>query len=112
MYGPGPGWGFGILAHIATFFGGLVLAAALIVLTILLVRYLIVATRAAQLYVDAHSAPGATPPAATEPPPATPPAPAATSPAPAATPTPPAATPPPTKPAPRPRTPKTPPAAL
>ena len=108
MYGPGPGWGFGILAHIATFFGGLVLAAALIVLTILLVRYLIVATRAAQLYVDAHSAPGATPPAATEPPPATPPAttpPAATTPRAA-----PAATTPPAKPAPRPRTPKTPPA--
>jgi hypothetical protein len=90
MYGPGPGWGFGILWHVGAFFGGLVLAAALIVLTILLVRYLIVATRAAQLYVDAHSAPGATPPAATEPPPATPPV----------------------KPAPRPRTPKTPPAAL
>lgn len=88
MHGPGPGWGFGILWQIGAFFGGLVLAAALIVLTILLVRYLIVATRAAQLYVDAHSAPGATPPAATEPPPATPPV----------------------KPAPRPRTPKTPPA--
>ncbi len=88
MYGPGPGWGMGLLWNIGAFFGGLVLAAALIVLTILLVRYLIVATRAAQLYVDAHSAPGATPPAASEPPPATPPV----------------------KPAPRPRTPKTPPA--
>lgn len=92
MHGPGPGWGFGILWNIGAFFGGLVLAAALIVLTILLVRYLIVATRAAQLYLDAHTpgTPGATTPAATEPPPATPPV----------------------KPAPRPRTPKTPPAAL
>jgi hypothetical protein len=90
MYdGPGPGWGFfGGLWQVGAFLGGLVLTAALIALAILLVRYLIVATRAAQLYVDAHTT---TPPAATEPPPATPPA---------------------AKPAPRPRTPKDPPAAL
>jgi hypothetical protein len=91
MYGPGHGF-FGGLWHIAAFLGGLVLTAALVALAVLLVRYLVVATRAAQLYIDAHSAPGSAP-AATEPPPATPPAPAA-------------------KPAPRPRTPKTPPAAL
>jgi hypothetical protein len=93
MYGPGPGWGFG-LWHVGMFLGGLALTAGLIVVAVLLVRYLVVATRAAQLYVDAHSA---TPPSAAEAPPATPPAP----PAPAAT-----------KPTPRPRTPKTPPAAL
>ena len=104
MYGPGHGWGFGLFWQIGAFIGGLLLTVALIALAILLVRYLLVATRAAQLYVDARSGPG-TAPAATEPPPATPPAPAAapapTTPAPAAT-----------KPAPRPRTPKTPPAAL
>ena len=95
MYGPGHGWGFGLLWQIGAFLGGLVLTVAIVALAILLVRYLIVATRAAQLYVDSHSAPGATPPATppTTEPPTTPPAAAA-------------------KPAPRPRTPKTPPAAL
>lgn len=97
MYGPGHGWGFNLFWQIGAFLGGLVVTAAIIALAILLVRFLIVATRAAQLYVDSHSAP-ATPPAATAPvtPPATEPPP----------------TTPPTKPAPRPRTPKTPPAAL
>ncbi|WP_395638481.1 hypothetical protein [Pseudolysinimonas sp.] len=99
MYGPGHGWGFGLFWQIGAFLGGLVLTAAIVVLAILLVRYLIVATRAAQLYVDTHS-PAATPPATTS-----------TETPPAAT-EPPPATPPSTKPAPRPRTPKTPPAAL
>ena len=102
MYGPGHGF-FGGLWQIGAFLGGLVLTAALIALAILLVRYLIVATRAAQLYVDARTAPGAAP-AATEPPPAAGGVPAMPAPA-----TPPA---PAAKPTPRPRTPKDPPAAL
>lgn len=70
-------YGFGWFWHIGSFLGGLILVAGLVVVGVLLVRYLVVATRAAQVYLDAHEPkqPAATPPAATEPPPATKPAP-------------------------------------
>lgn len=100
-------YGFGWFWHIGSFIGGLILTAALIVVAVLLVRYLIVATRAAQFYLDSHDTarPAATPLAATEPPPVSPtPAP---SPTPAASP---ADSAPATKPAPRTRAPKSPPA--
>ena len=60
------GYGFGWFWHIGSFIGGLVLVAAIIVVTVLLVRYLIVATRAAQFYLDSNDTarPAATPPAA------------------------------------------------
>jgi hypothetical protein len=89
----GDRYGFGWFWHIGSFIGGLILTAALVVVAVLLVRYLIVATRAAQFYLDSHDTvrpATTTTPAATEPPPATPV----------------------TKPAPRPRTPKTPPPAV
>lgn len=70
------GYGFGWFWHITSFIGGLILVAAVIVVAVLLVRYLIVATRAAQFYLDSHdtarpaspaaSTPAA-PPAATKP---------------------------------------------
>lgn len=82
MFGDRFGFGFW---HVGAFLGGVILTAALVVVAVLLVRYLIVATRAAQLYLDTHA------PVSTAPPEATPPTVA-------------------TKPAPRPRTPKTPPA--
>jgi hypothetical protein len=70
------GFGFGWFWHIASFIGGLILTTAVIVVAVLLVRYLIVATRAAQFYLDTHdTARPARPvaaPAAQEPPPATP----------------------------------------
>lgn len=75
-------YGMGWFWHVGTFFGGLILTAAFVVVAVLLVRYLIVATRAAQLYLDTHTTPTK---------PAEPPSDAKT--------------------APRPRTPKTPPAA-
>ena len=105
----GPGiWG-GWLGHVVgTIIGGLLSLFALLViagLVFLLVRCLIVATRAAQIYVDRHA------PAK----PAEPVAPAASAPTPTTAPAPtakPAATPPPaTKPAAKPRTPKAPPAS-
>lgn len=70
----GDRYGFGWFWHIGSFVGGLILTAALIVVTVLLVRYLVVATRAAQLYLDSHDTarPAATPPAAADPPPASP----------------------------------------
>lgn len=52
--GPGFGWGYGFL-HIGSFLIGLVIAAAIIAVTVLLVRYLVVATRAAQFYLDQHA---------------------------------------------------------
>jgi hypothetical protein len=71
------GYGFGWFWHIGSFIGGLILVAAVIVVAVLLVRYLIVATRAAQFYLDSHDtvrpvAPDATKPARTPktPPPA------------------------------------------
>jgi hypothetical protein len=63
------GFGFGWFWHIGSFIGGLILTAAVVVVAVLLVRYLIVATRAAQLYLDSHAA---TPAAAAEPTPAKP----------------------------------------
>jgi hypothetical protein len=83
------GFGFGWFWHIGSFIGGLILTVAIVVVAVLLVRYLIVATRAAQFYLDSHDT--ARP---------------ATTTAPAAAPATPV-----TKPAPRPRTPKTPPPA-
>ena len=70
----GDRYGFGWFWHIGSFVGGLILTAALIVVAVLLVRYLIVATRAAQHYLDSHDTarPAPTPPAAAEDP-ATPP---------------------------------------
>lgn len=64
----GDRFGMGWFWHIGTFVGGLVFTAAVVVVAVLLVRYLIVATRAAQLYLDTNST---ITPAATEPPPAT-----------------------------------------
>lgn len=106
------GWGFLAIWQAGMLLVGLVVFSALVLIAVLLVRYLLVATRAAQLYVEAH-APSA--PAASEAPPTTtaaappPPAPAPADPVPPASdPTPPdvprVARPP------RSRTPKTPPA--
>jgi hypothetical protein len=60
----GDRYGFGWFWHIGSFVGGLILVAAIVVVAVLLVRYLIVATRAAQFYLDSHdtSGPAATPP--------------------------------------------------
>lgn len=68
MIGPRAGWGWAIF-QLGAIFGGLILTAAAVVVAILLVRYLIVATRAAQRYVDSHPAVGTSSPVATEPPP-------------------------------------------
>lgn len=73
MFYDGPGMGFGWLWHMfASVVGGLLCFFAFLVvaaLIFLFVRFLLVATRAAQLYVDEHSpkAPTTTPaaPAAT-----------------------------------------------
>jgi predicted lipid-binding transport protein (Tim44 family) len=93
MFFDGPGTGFGWVGHmLANIIGGLLSFFALLIvaaLIFLVVRFLLVATRAAQLYVDEHS-PKA-PSAATAPTASAAPAPAA-------------------KPATRPRTPKAPPA--
>ena len=90
----GPGMGFGwLLPMFASIVGGLLCLFAILVvaaLIFLLVRFLLVATRAAQLYIDEHSP---TAPAS---------APAATASTPKAAPA---------KPATRPRTPKAPPAS-
>lgn len=55
----GPGMGFGWLFHmLASIVGGLLCFFALLIvaaLIFLFVRFLLVATRAAQLYVDEHS---------------------------------------------------------
>lgn len=59
MFGYGPGFGgfFGVLSRIAEVLGTLILAAVLVGVTVLLVRFLLVGTRAAQLYVDRHEPP-------------------------------------------------------
>jgi predicted lipid-binding transport protein (Tim44 family) len=106
----GPGmWGFGWFGHlVGTIIGGLLTLFAVLViagLVFLLVRFLIVATRAAQLYVDRHAPAAPTSPAASAA--ATPTTTTKAAPAPATKPTPAAATKPPAKP----RTPKTPPAS-
>ncbi|MDF1479229.1 hypothetical protein PYV02_09065 [Leifsonia sp. H3M29-4] len=105
----GPGmWGFGWFGHVVgTIIGGLLTLFAVLViagLVFLLVRFLIVATRAAQLYVDRHAPTTPASPAASA---AAAPTTTKAAPAPAAKPTPAAAT----KPAAKPRTPKTPPAS-
>jgi len=91
--GPGP---FGPFAHFGmVVIGGLLWLFMLLVaiaLIFLLVRYLLVATKAHQLYIAQNTPPAATPTATS--PAATTPAPTAAAPA--------------TKPAPKPRTPKTP----
>jgi predicted lipid-binding transport protein (Tim44 family) len=105
----GPGmWGFGWFGQlVGTIIGGLLALFALLVvagLVFLLVRFLIVATRAAQLYVDNHSPAKPTAHAERAASPATAPAPttkAATTTAPA----------PKTAPIAKPRTPKAPPAS-
>lgn len=107
----GPGvWGFGWFGHVVgTIIGGLLTLFAVLViagLVFLLVRFLIVATRAAQLYVDRHAPTTPASPAASAAATTTA-APATTKAAPATKPTPTAAT----KPAAKPRTPKTPPAS-
>lgn len=51
----GDRYGMGWFWHVGMFFGGVILTAAVVVVAVLLVRYLIVATRAAQLYLDRHS---------------------------------------------------------
>jgi hypothetical protein len=63
----GPGHGpFGFFWGVGAFLSGVLITAAVVAVAILLVRYLIVATRAAQLYLDTHQS---TPP--TAPPPTT-----------------------------------------
>jgi hypothetical protein len=59
MYGFGHGFGgfFGALNRIAEVLGTLMIAAVLVGLTVLLVRFLLVATKAAQLYVAHHEPP-------------------------------------------------------
>lgn len=105
-YGPG-GWDyFEIMGRIGSILVGSILFLVWLAVLVLLVRFLLIGTRAAKLYLrsnghhDGLFGPRPTPPAA--------PAPAAT--APAATTAPRTATPPATRPAPRPRTPRTPPA--
>ena len=51
-----------VLTSVFTFLGGFVLFLALVGVTILLVRFLLVGTRAATLYLEKNS-PGASPPA-------------------------------------------------
>lgn len=108
----GPGmWGFGWFGHVVgTIIGGLLTLFVVLViagLVFLLVRFLIVATRAAQLYVDRHAPTTPASPTASAAPTTTTAATTKAAPAPATKPTP-AAT---TKPAAKPRTPKTPPAS-
>ena len=59
MFGFGPGFGgfFGVLGRLAEVLGTVVIAAVVVGVTVLLVRFLLVATRAAQLYVDRHELP-------------------------------------------------------
>jgi hypothetical protein len=64
------GYGFGWFWHIGSFIGGLILVAAVIVVAVLLVRYLIVATRAAQFYLDSHDTVRPAAPPAAQPTPA------------------------------------------
>lgn len=113
MFNFGFGWGHGLIAVIEAFASGLIALLAFIVivgLVFLLVRFLLVATRAAQLYVAKHEPPRpAAPPApvAAQAPAAASSAPATApvSPAPAAA-TPPATIDPAPKPASKDRTPK------
>lgn len=78
----GFGWGFGgffrFLQELAQFVGVVVIAAVLIGLAVLLARYLLVATKAAQRYLELNGAPES-PGAPPEPPAPEPPAPAPTS---------------------------------
>ncbi|WP_309709812.1 hypothetical protein [Pseudolysinimonas sp.] len=68
----GDRYGLGWFWHVGMFVGGLIFTAAVVVVAVLLVRYLIVATRAAQLYLDTNSTiPPAAPPS-TKPAPRTP----------------------------------------
>jgi hypothetical protein len=61
----GPGFGFHWFWTIGSFLFGLVLFAAFVVVVVLLVRYLLVATKAHQHYLDTHrSSSTATAPAA------------------------------------------------
>jgi hypothetical protein len=113
MYGPiGFDHGFlGVFGAIVGFLGSLILFAIIVAVLFFLIRFLIVGTKAAQLYLDTHRVVARAAPVVE---PVTPVVgPVATSPAAAPTPTTPAATPTPTTPttaAPRkPRTPKTPP---
>lgn len=81
-YVPGP-WHFQF--GLGSILAGIVLTAALVVVAVLLIRFLIVATRAAQLYLDQNGPSAPTTPAA----PVAPAAPAPAAAAPAADPTPP-----------------------
>jgi len=94
MFGWGPHWDFyGVLATIASWITGFILFLVWLAVIILFVRFLIIATRAAKLYLRTNGQHDGLLPHR----PAAPPTAAA-----------PAATPPATKPAPRPRTPKAP----
>jgi len=62
------GFGFGLFWRVASTIAGLMIALAIVAVLVLLVRYLIVATRAAQLYVDAHEPPRHVRPRETTPP--------------------------------------------
>src|SRR5690606_1531615 len=59
MFGFGPGFGgsFGVLGRLAEVLGTVVIAAVVVGVTVLLVRFPLVATRAAQLYVARHELP-------------------------------------------------------
>jgi hypothetical protein len=103
MFGPGYGWGIWHAIQAAfVAIGGLLLLIIFLGLAVLLVRFLLVATRAAELYVAQNRSQPTAPDAAV--------APSSIAPAPAEPVGPVGSTEPPVKPAPRPRTPKAPPA--
>jgi hypothetical protein len=104
MFGPWPHWDFlGVMSAIATWITGFVLFLVWLAVLLLFVRFLLIATRAAKVYLRAHGEhDGVLPPRAPAPAPAAPAA--STAPAASATSTATA----PTKPAPRTRTPKPP----
>lgn len=58
-FGPGHGFGMGmsILARLGGLFFGFLLFAAFAIVIVLLVRYLLVATRAAHLYIERNTLP-------------------------------------------------------
>ena len=103
----GPGYGFGIWHALQTAFmaiGAFLLLLIVLTVAALLVRYLLVATKAAELYVAQHGTRPAAPDTVVAP--AAPAAPEPVAPEPVG---PVGAPEPPAKPAPRPRTPRTPP---
>lgn len=80
----GPGFGFHWFWTIGSFLFGLVLFAAFVIVVVLLVRYLLVATKAHQHYLDSHmpASSASTVPAPTSTPTSAPASPTPTAPAP------------------------------